>query len=105
MLKIKRNLKVSQDRQKIYADENKTHREFKVGDHVLLKVKANRSSLKLGSCSKLATRYCGLFEIVERIGPIAYMLARPSSMSIHNVFMCHCLRNIYPMLIMLLIGM
>jgi hypothetical protein len=34
MLKIKQNLKVAQDRQKIYADKGRTHREFKVGDHV-----------------------------------------------------------------------
>jgi hypothetical protein len=86
MLKIKKNLKASQDRQKSYADKNRTHREFKVGDHVFLKVKANISSLKLGNCSKLAARYCGLFEILERIGPVAYMLALPASMSIHNVF-------------------
>jgi hypothetical protein len=38
MLKIKKNLKVAQDRQKNYADKNKTHREFNVGDHVFLKV-------------------------------------------------------------------
>jgi hypothetical protein len=57
-----------------------------VGDHVFLKLKSNRSSLKLGSCSKLATKYCGQFEILERIGLVAYMLALPASMSIHNVF-------------------
>jgi hypothetical protein len=57
-----------------------------VGDHVFLKVKANRSSLKLGSCAKLEARFCGPFEILERIGPIAYMLALPASMIVHNVF-------------------
>jgi hypothetical protein len=86
MLKIKQNLKASQDRQKIYADKGRTHGEFKVGDHVFLKVKANRSSLKLGNCSKLVVRYCGLFEILERIGSVTYMLALPASMSIHNAF-------------------
>jgi hypothetical protein len=55
MLKIKHNLKATQDRQKIYDDKNITHREFEVGDHVFLKVKANKISLKLGNCSKLAT--------------------------------------------------
>ena len=55
MIKIKQNLKAAQDKQEIYADKTKTHREFKVGDHVFLKVKSNRSSLKLGSCTKLAT--------------------------------------------------
>jgi hypothetical protein len=49
-------------------------------------VKANRSSLKLGNCSKLAARYCGPFEILERIGPVTYMIAFPASMSVHNVF-------------------
>jgi hypothetical protein len=51
MIKIKQNLKVAQDRKKSYVDKNRTHREFKVGDHVFLKVKANRSCLKLGSCT------------------------------------------------------
>jgi hypothetical protein len=41
MIKIKHNLKASQDRKKSYADKGKTHRECKVGDHVFLKVKAN----------------------------------------------------------------
>jgi hypothetical protein len=86
MLIIKQNLKVSQDRQKIYGYKGRTHREFNVGDHVLLKVKANISSLKLGNCSKLVARYCGPFEILETIGPIEYMLALPASMSIDNVF-------------------
>jgi hypothetical protein len=51
-----------------------------------LKVKANKISLKLGNCSKLPARYCGWFEFLERIGPISYMIAFPTSMSIHNVF-------------------
>jgi hypothetical protein len=57
-----------------------------VGDQIFLKVKTNRSSLKLGSCTKLAVRFCGLFEILERIRPVAYMLALPASMTVHNVF-------------------
>jgi hypothetical protein len=57
-----------------------------VGDHVFLKVKANRSALKLGNCSKLAAHYCGSFEILERNGHVACMLAFSTSMSIHNVF-------------------
>jgi hypothetical protein len=39
VIQIKQNMKVAQDRQKIYADrflENRTPREFKVGDHVYL---------------------------------------------------------------------
>jgi hypothetical protein len=51
-----------------------------------LKVKANKSSLKLGNCLKLAARYCGPFEILERIGPVAYMISFPTSIFVHNVF-------------------
>jgi hypothetical protein len=96
MLKIKHNLKASQDRKKSYADKGRTHREFKVGDHVFLKVKANRSSLKLGNYSKLATRYCGPFEILDRIGPISCMIALPASMYIHNVFHVSFLKKYIP---------
>jgi hypothetical protein len=96
MIKIKKILKAAQDRQKRYVDKGRTHREFKVGDHVFLKVKANRSSLKSGNYSKLAACYCGPFEILERIGPVAYMIAFPASMSIHNVFHVSLLKKYIP---------
>ena len=56
-------------------------------------MKANKSSLKLGNCSKLEARYCGLFEILERIGHVSCMIALPASMSIHNVFHVSLLKN------------
>jgi hypothetical protein len=86
MVKIKQNLKASQDRHKVYADKNRKARQFKVGDNVLLKVKPKKISLKLGSCIKLAARFCGPFEILERIGPVAYMFALLASMNVNNVF-------------------
>jgi hypothetical protein len=67
-----------------------------VGDHVFLKVKANRFSLKLGSCAKLEARFYGPFEILERIGPVSYMIALPTSMSIHNVFHVSLLKKYIP---------
>jgi hypothetical protein len=96
MLKIKQNLNDAQERKKSYADKGRTHKEFKVGDHVFLKVKANKSSLKLGNCLKLAAHFCGPFEILERIGPVTYMLALPASMSIHNVFHVSLLKKYIP---------
>jgi hypothetical protein len=86
MIRIKHNLKATQGKKKSYTDSNITHREFKEGDHVFLKVKTNRSSLKLGSCTKLETRFCGPFEILDRIVLVAYILALPASMIVHNVF-------------------
>ena len=61
-------------------------RDFSVGDHVYLRVRPRKSSLKLGSCAKLSPRYCGSFEVLERIGPDAYILALPASTRAHNVF-------------------
>jgi hypothetical protein len=67
-----------------------------VGDHVFLKVKAIKSSMKLGNYSKLAACYCGPFEILERIGPISYMIALPTSMSVHNIFHVSLLKKYIP---------
>jgi hypothetical protein len=57
-----------------------------VGEHVFLKVKEKRSSIRLGCYLKLTARFCVAFEILEKIGPIAYMLAFSTSMRVHNVF-------------------
>jgi hypothetical protein len=79
-------LKATQYRQKIYAGKNQIDREFKVGEHVLLKVNPKKRSLKLGSCTKLEARLCGPFEILDKIGQVAYILSLPASMNVHNVF-------------------
>jgi hypothetical protein len=84
--KVQRNLKEAHDKQKSYADQKRRHLEFQVGDHVYLKVKALKSSLKLENCAKLAPRFCGPFEILARIGPMAYQLALRANLKNHNVF-------------------
>jgi hypothetical protein len=63
---------------------------------VFLKVKVKTSSLRLGSLPKLEVRYCEPFEILENIGPIAYMLALPISMRVHNVFHLSSLKKYEP---------
>jgi hypothetical protein len=83
---IKQNLKVTQNRQKSYVDQKRTPREFKMGDHVYLRINPIRSSLRMGSCTKLAPQYCGPFEVLERVGPIAYQLTLPPIVKEHNVF-------------------
>jgi hypothetical protein len=83
---IKQNLRVSHNQQKSYANQKRTPREVKVGDYVYLKVRPKKSSLKMGACAKLAPWYCGPFEVLDRVGPIAYRLALPPIVKAHNVF-------------------
>jgi hypothetical protein len=81
--KEKQNLKSAQDRQKSFADLKRTHTKFNVGDHVYLKVKPINSSFKLGKSSKLSPWYCGPFEVLSRVGPVAYQLAAQVKVSLH----------------------
>ena len=62
------------------------NREFSVGDHVYLRVREKKSYLNLGSCAKLSPRYCGSFEVIERIGLVAYRLELHTITRAHNVF-------------------
>nr|GEW41924.1 putative reverse transcriptase domain-containing protein [Tanacetum cinerariifolium] len=48
--------------------------EFEVRDHVLLKVSPWKSVIHFRKKGKLAPRYVGPFEILERVGPVAYRL-------------------------------
>ena len=57
-----------------------------MGEHVFIKVRPTKNSLKLGSCAKLAPRYCEPFEILSRMGQVAYQLALPPNLKVHNVF-------------------
>ena len=79
-------MKATQDRQKSYADKHRMYREFSVGDHVYLIVREKKISLRIVSCAKLSPRQCWSFEVLEKIGPIAYRLALPTSTRAHNVF-------------------
>ena len=86
---VQGNLKVAKERQKSQADLKQTQKEFQVGEHVFIKVRPKKSSLKLGSCAKLAPQYCGPFEILSRMGQVAYQLDLLPNLKVHNVFhMC-----------------
>ena len=63
---------------------------------MFLKFKTKRSSLKLEIFPKSTARYCGPFEVLEKIGPVAYMLALHESMRIHNMFHVTLLKKYVP---------
>ena len=96
MVKIKKNFKEAQYRKKSYAYQNRTSKQFQVGDHVFLKVRPKKSSLNLGNFSTLASKYCGPFEVVAKIGHVSYELDLPTCIRVHNVFHVSLLKNYIP---------
>ena len=61
--------------------------EFEVEDRVFLKLSPWKGVVRFEKRGKLNPRYIGPFEIVERIGPVAYRLDLPEEFSgVHNVF-------------------
>ncbi|TYK01415.1 ty3-gypsy retrotransposon protein [Cucumis melo var. makuwa] len=87
----------AESRQKSYADVRRRDLEFDVGDKVFLKVAPMKGVLRFERRGKLSPRFVGPFEILERIGPVAYRLALPQSLStVHDVFHVSMLRKYVP---------
>ena len=94
---IRHRLPTAQSWQKSYADVRRRPLEFEVGDHVFLKVMPNRVVVRFGKRDKLSLRFIRPFEILERVGTVAYRLALPPSMSgVHGVFHVSKLRRYTP---------
>nr|GFC82809.1 putative reverse transcriptase domain-containing protein [Tanacetum cinerariifolium] len=75
------------DRQKSYADPKRKPMEFQVGDKVMLKVSPWKGVVRFGKRGKLNPRYVGPFNVLERVGDVAYKLDLPEELSrVHNTF-------------------
>src|SRR3954471_6383129 len=88
---IRQRIRAAQDRQKVYADQNRREVTFEVGDMVFLKVSAHRGLQKSRKLGKLAPRYIGPFRVLERVGPVAYRLDLPPQFAAIS-FLCHRIR-------------
>ncbi|GJS74231.1 putative reverse transcriptase domain-containing protein [Tanacetum coccineum] len=61
--------------------------EFSVGDYVLLKVSPWKGVVCFGKKGKLTPRFVGPFEIIEKVGPLAYRLDFPEELDgVHETF-------------------
>ena len=84
-----KNLQMAAQQLKKYSDIRCRDISYSVGDRVLL----NTVNLSFKNCpKKLQRRYCGPFEIVERVGRLAYRLDLPTDWVIHPVFHVSLLR-------------
>ena len=93
---IRQEIKAAQDRQKSYADLKRSNRVFQEGDMVFLRIKPKRSSLSLGKYKKLRARYCGPYQITQKINDQAYRLDLPNHLKVHNVFHVILLKQYIP---------
>ncbi|GJZ58765.1 putative reverse transcriptase domain-containing protein [Tanacetum coccineum] len=70
-----------------YADKRRKPLEFSVGDYVLPKVSPWKGVVRFGKKGKLAPRFVGPFEIIEKVGPVAYKLDLPEELyGVHDTF-------------------
>ena len=91
---IKERLKVATDRHKSYADMKRKDIRYEIGENVFLKVSPWKKVMRFGKKGKLSHRFIGLYEVIEKVGLVAYKLALPSDLEkIHNVFHVSMLRR------------
>ncbi|KAL7168756.1 hypothetical protein ACSBR2_033906 [Camellia fascicularis] len=91
---IQQRLKTAQRQQNNYTDVRRRPLEYEVGDHVFIRVTPMKSQVRFGKKGKLSPRYIGLFQILEKMGPVAYRITLPPGFEqIHNVFHVSMLRG------------
>jgi len=87
-------MRVTQSCQKSYHDKRKKPLEFQEGDHICLKVTPTTGVGRAMKSKKLTPRFIGPYQILKRIGPVAYQVALPPFLAnLHNVFHVSQLRK------------
>ena len=87
-------LRTAQSRQKSYADIRRRALEFHIGDKVFLKVSYSKGIMRFSKKRKFSPQYIGPFEILEKMGDMAYRLALlPQLSRVHNVFLVSMLQK------------
>ena len=91
---IRERLKVATDRQKSYVDMKRKDVHFEIGEKVFLKVSPSKKVMRFGRNGKLSPRFIRPYEVIEKVGPVAYRLDLPPELEkIHNVFHVSMLRR------------
>ncbi|GJZ89126.1 hypothetical protein Tco_0660908 [Tanacetum coccineum] len=81
IVQIKSRIQAARDRQKSYADVRRKPLEFQVGHKVMFKVSPWKGVIRFGKRGKLNPRYIRPFNIIAKIGTVAYRLELPKKLS------------------------
>jgi hypothetical protein len=85
--RIQDNLRAAKSRQETYANKRCRPLEFKIGDHVYLRVSPMKGVKRFWMKGKLAPHYIGPFPILEKCGTVAYKLDLPPSLArVQDIF-------------------
>ena len=68
-------MKIAHDRQKSYANNYRRALKFEVRDRVFLKLSPLKGVIRFGRKGKLSPRFIGYYEILARVGLVAYKLS------------------------------
>ena len=94
MKMIREILKVVADRKKYYADLKRKDIQYEIDKKVFLKVSPWKKIMRFRRKGKLSPRFIGPYEVIEKVGPVAYRLALPPELeNIYNVFHVSMLRR------------
>lgn len=84
---LKEHLSQAQNRMKQLADKHRTERVFQVGDWVYLRLQPyKQATVQFRANNKLSPRFYGPYQIIQKVGQVAYKLRLPPSSHIHPVF-------------------
>lgn len=84
---LKEQLARAQNRMRQLADKHRSEREFQVGDWVYLKLQAYKQhSVAQRPHHKLSSRFYGPYQVLKRVGKVAYTLQLPPTSKIHPTF-------------------
>ncbi|XP_050889275.1 uncharacterized protein LOC127094490 [Lathyrus oleraceus] len=87
-------MEASQSRQKRYHDKRRKALEFQEGDHVFLRVTPVAGVGRALKSRKLTPRFVGRYQILQRIGRVAYKIVLLSLLAnLHDVFHVSQLRR------------
>ena len=94
---VRDNLKIARDRQKIYEGNHRRDLHFEICDQIVLNFSPWKGVLRFGRRGKLSPRFIGPYEIVSKVGPVAYRLKLPPELSrIHDTFHVSMFKEIHP---------